>query len=208
MNVYDFDGTIFYPSSSVLFAWFCIKKHPKLLFSYFPKFLKAAKLYATGKMDRKRISGALHCVVRYLDDPDKDIAAFWKKYEKNISPWYLRQKRSDDLIISGSPEYLLKPITARLGVNLCATVVDKESGVMIGNVRVAKEKAKHIIEMDMPVIDCFYSDSFSDTPVALLAEHAFLVKDKAQTPVPWPHITNEFLAEARKKISMGPRRLI
>ncbi len=208
MNVYDFDGTIFYPASSLLFARFCMKRHPKLLFTYLPNFIRAARLYATGKIDRKRISAALHCVVRYLKNPDQDIADFWKKYEKNISPWYLEQKKSDDLIISGSPEYLLEPITKKLGVNLCATVVDKESGVMIGNVRVAKEKAKYIIDLDMPVIDNFYSDSLSDTPVALLSENAFFVKNKAQTPEPWPHMTPEFFEEVRKKINMGPRKLI
>lgn len=142
----------------------------------------------------------MHRILRHLDDPDEDIAAFWQRYRHNLSPWYLLQKRSDDLIISASPEYLLKPIIEQLGVHMIGTVVDRETGVMIGNVRLAKEKAKYIIDRDMPLIENFYSDSLSDMPIALLSESAFIVRDKARTPEPWPHLTPELSKKVHKKI--------
>ena len=70
---------------------------------------------------------------------------------------------------------------------------------MIGNLRLAREKAKYIIEQEMPIIDNFYSDSLSDMPLALLAEKAFIVVDKAKRPIPWPHIT-EVSKKVHKKI--------
>lgn len=190
MNVYDFDKTIYYPDSMLQFAGFCIRRHPGLLFTYLPGLLRSLLRNLAGKEREVFLHARLNSIVKYLKDPDKDITTFWEKHEKNFSEWYLKQKNPDDLIISASPEYLLKPITEKLGINLIATIVDKETGAMIGNVRLAREKAKYIIEQDMPMIDNFYSDSLSDTPLALLAERAFLVKDKARRPVPWPHLSD------------------
>lgn len=205
MNVYDFDLTIFHPYSISSFVFFCMHRHPKLYFKYFPKVLKSGFGYIFGKQSKNHVSAKFFSIVRYLDNPDEDIALYWKKYEKNISSWYLKQKRSDDLVISASPEYLLKPICDKLGINLVGTIVDKESGVMIGNVRLAREKAKYIIDQDMPLIENFYSDSLRDTPAALLAEHAYLVKDHAQTVVPWPHINEAYTKKVKKKLSIGKR---
>ena len=189
MNVYDFDKTIFYPDSMILFARFCVRRHPKLICTYLPKIVKAAWQNAMGKCHVTKVHVALNSIIRYLDNPDKDIEIFWNRYEGNLSEWYLQQKKSDDLIISASPEYLLEPMIDKLGVNLIATIVDRETGVLIGNVRLAKEKAKYIIEQDMPIIENFYSDSLSDTPIAMLADNAYIVRDKARSPEPWPHMT-------------------
>ena len=37
MNVYDFDGTIFPGDCSIGFAIWCMNRHPKLWFTYFPR---------------------------------------------------------------------------------------------------------------------------------------------------------------------------
>jgi hypothetical protein len=37
MNVYDFDGTIYHPDCAVSFAFWCLRRHPSLLFTYVPK---------------------------------------------------------------------------------------------------------------------------------------------------------------------------
>lgn len=200
MNVYDFDGTIYYPNSVTQFIGFCLKRHPKLIFTFLPKILKVAIRYLRGKTGYARLNAAACRISAYLKEPQKDIEAFWTKHENDISEWYLKQKRSDDLIISASPEYLLRPLTEKLGVHLIGTVVDLETGLLIGNVRMAREKAKYIIEQDMPMMEGFYSDSLSDTPIALLAENAYLVKDKARRPEPWPHLTPEITREVHRKI--------
>lgn len=195
MNVYDFDRTIFYPDSMARFGLFCVRRHPKLLFKFLLPLFPIGIKYVFKKARRSQIIARYNSIIKFLKNPDKDISDYWKKFEKNLSPWYLKQKRNDDLIISASPEYLLKPLTDKLGVNLIATKVDRETGVMIGNVSIAREKAKYIIDMDMPLIENFYSDSLSDTPLALLAEKAFIVKKKAKRPEPWPKIS-----EVSKKI--------
>ena len=52
----------------------------------------------------------------------------------------------------------------------------------------------------MPLIDNFYSDSLSDMPIALLAEKAYIVRDKARSPEPWPHLTPELSKKVHKMI--------
>ena len=41
MNVYDFDGTIFYSDCSIGFARWCLLRHPKLWVTYFPRVVKS-----------------------------------------------------------------------------------------------------------------------------------------------------------------------
>lgn len=38
-------------------------------------------------------------------DTEKDVNDFWKEYIGNIKPFYLEQKKDDDVIISASPEF-------------------------------------------------------------------------------------------------------
>lgn len=199
MNVYDFDKTIFYPNSMVKFGFFCFKRHPKIFFTYFCPTIPKVFKYLFKKTTKNALYGYMSSLIKHLKNPDKDIADFWVKYEKNISAWYLKQKKDDDLIITGSPEYLIKPIADKLGVNVVGTIIDRETGLMIGNIMMAKEKAKCIIEKDMPVIDNFYSDSLSDTPIALLADHAFIVTNKARNVEEWPHII-DLVPKIKKKI--------
>ena len=203
MNAYDFDETIFYPDCSVLFARWCAKRHPKLYFTYLPKVVKSLLQYKKGKLPRYKFERTFFSFLKQVDDFDEQIEKFWDKNECRISRWYLEQKRPDDLIISASPACIIAPIARRLGVNYVATDYDREYGVFVDNLMYAKEKAKYIIDQDFPVIENFYSDSLADTPLALLAEHAHLVKDKAQTVVDWPKLDVETLKVVRDKINTG-----
>jgi len=123
--------------------------------------------------------------------------------KKNISAWYLAQKKPDDLIISASPSCIIGPIARRLGVRFVATEYDREFGVFLDNLMFAKGKARYMIDHGFPVIDNFYSDSLADTPIALCAEKAHMVVNKAQTVIDWPHLDPETMKEVRRKIDTG-----
>ena len=138
-----------------------------------------------------------------IDDFDAQIERFWDRHEKNISAWYLAQKKPDDLIISASPTCIIEPIAKRLGVQCVATEYDREYGVFLNNLMMAKEKAKYIIDKGFPVIEHFYSDSLADTPLALLAEKAHLVTDRAQKVTDWPDQDGETMEKVRRKINTG-----
>ena len=203
MNVYDFDGTIFYSDCAVGFALWCIKRHPKLLVTFMPGMIKTLILYKFGKVPNYRLQRKMFSYLTMIDDFDTQIEKYWDKYESRISKWYLAQKKPDDLIISASPDCIIGPIAKRLGVNSVATEYDREYGVFLNNLMYAKEKARYIFDHDFPVIENFYSDSLADTPLALCSEKAHLVTNKATTVVDWPDLDPETTKKVKKKIDTG-----
>ena len=138
-----------------------------------------------------------------VEDFDEQIESYWNKNEKRIAPWYLSQKKDDDLIISASPTCIIEPIANRLGVRFVATEFDRQYGVFTNNLMYAKEKARYIIDQGFPKIDNFYSDSLSDTPIALLAEKAHFVSRRATRITDWPKLDSDTKKTVKKKIDIG-----
>lgn len=203
MNVYDFDGTIFPTDCTIGFCFWCMKRHPKLYFTFAPKAIKNIILRKLGKMPEYLMQRRFFGYLSMIDDFDVQIQRYWDKNEKKIASWYLKQKKPDDLIISASPTCIIEPIAKRLGVNYIATEFDREFGVFLNNMMYAKEKAKYIIDHGFPMIENFYSDSLADTPLALCAEKAYLVTNKASTVIDWPDLDQETMKKVRKKIDTG-----
>ena len=203
MNVYDFDGTIFPTDCSIGFCFWCMKKRPKMWFTFAPKAIKNIILRKTGRISEYKMQREFFGYLTMVDNFDEEIERYWDKNEKKIAPWYLAQKRPDDLIISASPDCIIGPIAKRLGVNFMATEYDREFGVFTNNLMYAQEKAQYMIDHGFPVIDNFYSDSLADTPLALCAEKAHLVKDKASTVVDWPDLDEETLKIVHEKVDTG-----
>lgn len=203
MNVYDFDGTIFPGDCSIGFALWCMKRHPKLWISFFPGMMKTLIMHKAGKIPNYLLQRRMFSYLTMIDDFEIQIEKYWDKNEKKISAWYLAQKRPDDLIISASPDCIIGPIAKRLGVNYMATEFDREYGIFLNNLMYAKEKAKYIIDRGFPMIENFYSDSLADTPLALCAEKAHLVKDHASTVVDWPDLDDETMSKVKRKVDTG-----
>ncbi len=176
MNVYDFDDTIYRGDSSVDFYIFCLRKNIKLL-KYLPKQIKAVILYKLKKIDKNKMK---EIYFSFLNDIDAKncVKEFWNKKNKNIKKWYMESKKEDDVVISASPEFLLKPICEEIGIkNLIATKVDMKTGKFIGDNCKGEKKVELFREKFKEAkIDKFYSDSYSDTPLAKISEEAYIVK--------------------------------
>jgi phosphoserine phosphatase len=203
MNVYDFDGTIFYSNCTVGFGLWCMRRHPWLLIGYGPRVLWNFVRYKLGRIPNYRMQRELFRYLTMVDDFDEQIELYWDAHESRISPWYLEQRRPDDLILSSSPTCIIEPIARRLGVRFAATDYDRELGVLLDNLMYAKEKARYIFDHDFPVIEHFYSDSLSDTPLALCAERAHLVTNRGATVVDWPELDPKTKARVMKEIDSG-----
>lgn len=178
VNVYDFDGTIYNGDSSVDIYFFLLKRYPKLI-AFFPKQMLGIvkyKLHLSSKEEMKEMYFSFLKGVRtdktFVDD-------FWKQNQNKIKEWHLKQKRKDDVIISASPEFLLKPICDILGIdNLIATKVELSSGKFLSKNCQGAEKVVRFEEIFSEAeIEAFYSDSKSDTYMAKLATKAFLIKN-------------------------------
>ncbi len=180
-----------------------MNRHPGLYFTFLPKAVINLIRRKSGLMPEYLMQRKFFGYLTLIDDFDEQIERYWDVNEKKISAWYLKQKRSDDLIISASPTCIIEPVAKRLGVNFIATEFDREYGVFVNNMMFAKEKAKYIADHGFPLIENFYSDSLSDTPLALCAEKAHLVINNASTVTDWPKLNDEIREEVKEKIDTG-----
>lgn len=176
MNVYDFDKTIYYNDSTSDFYVFCLKRHPKIA-AHFPKTAGAFILYLLHIKTKTQFKEIMYEFLHEVDI-EKDLPDFWETHSQNIKPFYKAQAKPDDIIISASPEFLLRPICDRLGIKyLMASRVDPISGKYTGINCHGKEKVRRFEEkFGSAVIDEFYSDAFCDTPLAELAKKSYMVK--------------------------------
>ncbi len=191
MNVYDFDNTIYDGDSTVDFCKYCMKRYPMIIPHVFPVGLIGISA-ALGMSTKDRFKAVLYKFLRRIPDIDDAVADFWKGHRRNVQRWYMDQKRDDDVIISASPDFLLKPVAEELGVTLIASPVDRKTGKLLGPNNSNEEKVKRFTEkygggLDAGapaagVIDEFYSDSDNDLPMARLARRAFRVKHGEISP--------------------------
>lgn len=176
MNVYDFDGTIYDGDSTIDFWLFSLKRHPSVILR-FPAQAAAVVLHKTGRITTVQMKERFLSFVRKIPDISAETELFRRKKMHKIKDWYLAQKRSDDLIISASPEFLVAPFCKNLGnISLVATVADPLSGRISGENCKGDEKVKRFRnKYGNSAIDEFYSDSLSDLPLARTAKKAFIV---------------------------------
>lgn len=175
MNVYDFDGTIYNGDSSVDFYRFSVKKNP-LILCCIPKQTWGAVLYCFKRIDKTKLKEYFFSFLSKIDTGEM-VDSFWEKHQHKIQKWYLDQRQSDDIVISASPEFLLRPICENIGITrLIASRVDYLNGKFDGSNCSGEEKVTRLMsEYSICQIDNFYSDSVSDQPLANISYKAFLV---------------------------------
>lgn len=189
MNVYDFDKTIYDGDSTADFYIFCLKRHKKII-TLAPSLLGAViRFYVFKKGSKTEFKQVMYRFLRYCNI-DRDIDDFWKINKSKIKKFYMAQKKADDVIISASPEFLLKPIIKELKIGaLMASKVNKHTGEYDGINCHGKEKVRRFYEMyPNGKIENFYSDSYSDTPLAEIAQNAYIVNKESISK--WVYNTN------------------
>lgn len=177
MNVYDFDGTIYDGDSSIDIYLFLLKRYPKLV-AYLPKQIYGIIKYKLRLCTKEEMKESYFSFLNSVYKDDTYLVDFWSDHQNKIKKWYLDQKNNDDIIISASPEFLLKPICELLGIeNLIASKVDSKTGKFLSKNCYGAEKVRRFKEnFSKCAIERFYSDSRSDECMAKLAAKAFLVQ--------------------------------
>lgn len=186
-NIYDFDKTIYQGDSSIDFYFYALRKHFFRIICYFPSQMYGAFQYTFKKIDKTAFKSKFFIFIKSLE-VEKEVLAFWEKKRNKIYPWYLKQKKETDIIISASPEFLIAPICQSLGIsNIVATKMRSTDGTIIGRNCHGSEKVTRLLQ-EFPKIqpNQFYSDSLSDTPLAQISQTPFLIK-KGKS-VPWPKV--------------------
>lgn len=175
MNIYDFDGTLYNGDSTVDFLLYSLRKHPSLL-RFIPGQCLAMIAYLTGRIDKTAMKARLYKIFTGYD-AQALTEEFWIVHRYKIFPWYSHRHRETDIVVSASPEFLLKPICRQLGIgHLLASRVNSRTGEYEGENCWGSEKVERL-RKELGITQCeeFYSDSRSDQPMADIAEKSFLV---------------------------------
>lgn len=185
MNVYDFDKTLYPKDSTLEFYLISLAKHPSFLLDL-PRALTVSLLRLFGRRTKKELREGFFASFARLADPEGEAERFWEKREGRLFPYYAERRRPDDVVISASPEFLLRPIARRAGFGtLIASRLDPVTGKYEGERCYGEEKPPRFFEVfPEGEVDEFYSDSLSDAPMAALAKRAYLVKGGEL--LPWP----------------------
>lgn len=183
MNVYDFDKTIYAGDSTLDFYKHCLKKYP-ILYIYLLVQISAMVMYKLGIIKKLKFKEIFYGFLKYVKNPENEVILFWKNNKSNIKTWYIQQSKENDVIISASPYFLLKPICEELGIlHLISSKVDIKSGKCLGENCYGMEKVERYKQefYDLRIKE-FYSDSYSDSPMAELAESSFIVRGEVISP--------------------------
>lgn len=177
MNVYDFDNTIFYGDSTARFYLFALKRHPCII-KFIPRLVIAFTKHYVFKIGTKtQFKEQMYSFLKCCDI-NQDVKDFWDKNIKGIKSWYIHKQKADDVIISASPEFLILPVCQMLNIKYAmASIVNPKNGKYTGVNCHGAEKVRRFYErFPDGNIDEFYSDSYSDTPLAEISKASFIVK--------------------------------
>ncbi len=176
LNVYDFDDTILDGDSERYFWKYIFEKYPdwkwaKLRFKIY-RFLVERKL-----VNEERASSNVYKFLRKIPDVQAVVEEFWLEHKKYIKKWYLENRRENDVVISATPEFILKPIMRELGIkHLIASQMDERTGQVFGKLNFGEEKVlNYKKQFGERKPTCFYSDSDRDLPMAKFSQKAIKV---------------------------------
>lgn len=165
VDIYDFDHTIFPMDSGSRFFGYCVLHYPWILI-FAPFQIIMALLLVTKIISFTTFKKYFFCFVMLV--PLKSaVKSFWDKYEKDEFEWFKKRPRHA-VVISASPDFLLKEIQKRLGFEtLICTKHNPKTGSIIGRNCRDEEKVRLFREQfpEAQVIDV-YSDSLKhDKPI-------------------------------------------
>ncbi|MBR1560742.1 MAG: haloacid dehalogenase-like hydrolase [Clostridia bacterium] len=176
MNVYDFDNTILRGDSSARFFAWCLRRYPRM-WTDLPAQAVNGLLFLLKIRPKQAFKQRMFGYLKLID-VDRAVDGFWRDNLPRVKPWYKANHRDDDVVISASPEFLIRPACDALGISRAlASPVDKHTGIFHGPNCHGPEKVRRFREAFPDArVDNFYSDSHSDDPMAALADQAWMVR--------------------------------
>lgn len=187
VNVYDFDNTIYDGETLIDYILYYVR-HDIKIWKYLPKLVVIAfkdmlHLFTVDEAI-KAYASFLEGYYVTLDNPAENIIDFWNKNEKKIKPWYSKVKKDDDIIVSGTLDFILEEASKRVGFkNFVGSSIDSSTGKFI-NICFLENKVKLFREYFPDTeIENFYTDSMNDKAMMDISENVYLVKKDKITKI-------------------------
>jgi phosphatidylglycerophosphatase C len=173
--LYDFDNTICAGDSGSAFWLFCLVRKPWLIV-FLPVQIIGGVCYKLGIFRNIQRKFSLYCFLRAIDS-EKMAEKFWNRRQRKIYPFFYERKRDMPTVVcTASPEFLIKPVCDRLGVEkVIATKVNADTGKIMSKPCKQYEKVKRLGE-ELPGCEFpeVYSDSLkNDIHILKLGKRAF-----------------------------------
>lgn len=184
IDLYDFDKTV-YPADSTFEFWiFCLQRCPWIVI-YVPVQLVFFLLFAIKILKTGTFKSLFLRFVTLLPT-EKMVKAFWDKNEHKIYPWFQKSMRARyTVVISASPDYLLREICQRLEVDLlvCTLCDDKTGKLLSINCKGAEKVTRLSLALKEYTVDTVYSDDkVSDAPIFELGKNKIHTNKGMQIP--------------------------
>ncbi len=178
INVYDFDETICFKDSTIGFWKFCAKKKPIILICV-PIQVLAVLLYKFGITKKMSL---FYIFLKFLKGNTQYIKDFCDIQEKNICEWYLKQKQPTDVIVSASPEFLIKELCERIGVRYVASQVDYKTGKYSELPCKGKQKPIQFYKkFKNETVNKSYGNAKSDIYMIKAGKEGYMIKNLSKT---------------------------
>jgi len=177
MIIYDFDDTIYDGDSSTDFYKYCFSKKPISALLSIISTLFWVPLYMFKYKTHRELKEKIFHFVTKFNNLEELVEDFWDINQNKIKKWYLDQQHKDDVIISASFDFIIKPICYRLNIkNILATDYDLKNGKIIGpNCHGRFKIIKFETAFPNKKIKKAYSDSSFDIPILEYAEEGYVV---------------------------------
>ena len=128
MNVYDFDNTILRGDSSARFFMWCLLRRPRM-WADVPAQAVNGLLFLLKLRPKQAFKQRMFHYLALIGDVDAAVDAFWQDNFQRVKPWYFQRRREGDVVISASPEFLVRPACEKLGIrHVMGSPVDKHTG--------------------------------------------------------------------------------
>ena len=178
IDILDFDKTLYMKDCSKEFFWFCLKVK-KTIIKYIPRIIIYFITYYLGFISKEKLKEYYFKFLKDFDNIDEIIKLFWKDNKNYIRFDIIKKCKNEIVVISASPLFLIEDICLEVGVKkVIGSNVDKRNGKYNSLNCKGEEKINRLNEIyDNYKIINFYSDSYSDMPLALIASKAYLIKD-------------------------------
>lgn len=182
--VYDFDKTIYSKETTVEFTKYILKKEKKYIFKFFIAFIKSIFYFKNLKLAKEKYYSFLNGME--MKKINNYINEFWHieytNFFKKILEEIEKNKKTNEkiVIISASPEFILKPIKEILGIDNIIGTKFQIDDIFISNVISNNCKGKYKVDElkkiyeDFEIIN-FYSDSISDKPLYDLSKNKYYI---------------------------------
>ena len=177
INIYDFDHTIYKGDCSLDFYRFCLLRKPSII-KYLPYQLVHTLLFLLKTEDRTSYKSNFFAYLKSIEDVNNIVNDFWAKHLKKMKRWYKHTEYQKGIIISASPEFLLRPVLKDIGMlEIIATRMEEGTGKIEGKNCRGDEKVRRLRELYPDAkIQTAYSDHISDKPLLKVAGTAYIVR--------------------------------